>query len=149
MLFLGLLLLVAAGLLTGGLLRDNTIDSKAHIFGFTLPHLTVGQLFCVGVGTGFLATLGLAMLLGGLRRSGRRRREQRLETKSKRQREDQLKEENARLASQLEQQRQSAPTMTAPIATTETTTPIAAEPVTGRSSGNGPAAPTTGATAVD
>lgn len=131
MLLLGLLLLVAAGALTGGLLVDNTADSKAEIFGFSLPHLTIGQLFLVGVGTGFVATLGLALLLAGMRRSGRKRRQQRQEIKTKRQSEEQLKEENARLARELEQQRYSAPPPTAQTPTTPTT------------------APTTGATAVD
>ncbi len=134
MLLLGLLLLVAAGALTGGLLVDNTADSKAEIFGFSLPHLTIGQLFLVGVGTGFVATLGLALLLAGMRRSGRKRRQQRQEIKTKRQSEEQLKEENARLARELEQQRYSAPPPTAQTPTTPTT------PTT---------APTTGATAVD
>jgi len=128
MLLLGLLLLVAAGALTGGLLVDNTADSKAEIFGFSLPHLTIGQLFLVGVGTGFVATLGLALLLAGMRRSGRKRRQQRQEIKTKRQSEEQLKEENARLARELEQQRYSAPPPTPTAPTT---------------------APTTGATAVD
>ena len=114
MLLLGLLLLVAAGALTGGLLVDNTADSKAEIFGFSLPHLTIGQLFLVGVGTGFVATLGLALLLAGMRRSGRKRRQQRQEIKTKRQSEEQLKEENVRLARELEQQRYSAPPPTAP-----------------------------------
>jgi len=134
MLLLGLLLLVAAGALTGGLLVDNTADSKAEIFGFSLPHLTIGQLFLVGVGTGFVATLGLALLLAGMRRSGRKRRQQRQEIKTKRQSEEQLKEENVRLARELEQQRYSAPPPTAPTAQTPTA------PTT---------APTTGATAVD
>lgn len=131
MLLLGLLLLVAAGALTGGLLVDNTSDSKAEVFGFSLPHLTVGQLFLVGVGTGFVATLGLVLLLAGMRRSGRKRRQQRQEVKTKRQSEEQLKEENARLARELEQQRYSAPPTTPATPTTPMTTP------------------TTGATAVD
>lgn len=128
MLLLGLLLLVAAGAFTGGLLVDNTGDSRAEVFGFSLPHLTVGQLFLVGVGTGFVATLGLVLLLAGMRRSGRKRRQQRQEVKTKRQSEEQLKEENARLARELEQQRYSAPPTTP-------TTPMTT--------------PTTGATAVD
>ncbi len=118
MLLLGLLLLVAAGALTGGLLVDNTADSKAEVFGYSLPHLSIGQLFGVGVVTGFLATLGLGLLLAGLRRSGRRRRQQRQELKAKRQREDDLKQENTRLAQELEQQRMSTPPMsTPPLAT--------------------------------
>ncbi len=148
MLLLGLLLLVAAGALTGGILVDNTRNSQAELFGFSLPHLTIGQLFLVGVGTGFLATLGLAMLLGGLRRGGRRRREQRAELKTKRRREDELKEENTRLARELEQQRVSPPasasttgasttgattsdaTTRPPVAPTVTRTPIEDPPAT-------------------
>lgn len=109
MLLLGLLLLVAAGVLTGGMLVDNKSDYRADVFGYHLPHLTIGQLFLVGVGAGVVATLGLVLLLAGMRRSGRRRRAQRVELKGKRQREEELKEENARLARELEQQRYSAP----------------------------------------
>ncbi|MDQ6875277.1 MAG: hypothetical protein M3042_09495, partial [Actinomycetota bacterium] len=106
MLILGLLLLVAAGVLTAGMLIDNNkADIRPDIFGYHLPTLTAGELFVVGVATGVVAILGLMLLLSGMRRGSRRRRQVRTERRSKQQREAELQEENARLARELDQQR--------------------------------------------
>lgn len=106
MLILGLLLLVAAGVLTAGMLIDNSKgDIRPDIFGYHLPSLNYGELFVVGVATGAVAILGLMLLLSALRRGSRRRRQVRMEGRSKQQREAELQEENARLARELDQQR--------------------------------------------
>lgn len=107
MLILGLLLLVAAGALTIGLLTGNTHTVKAEVFGYSLKSLSVGELFAIGVGTGIVLIIGLVMVLSGLRRGGRKRKARRQELNAKRARESELQDENARLARELAQQRRS------------------------------------------
>jgi hypothetical protein len=105
MLILGLLLLVAAGLLTTGLLAGNTGNVHAEVFGYTVTGISLGELFAIGVCTGVVLTAGLVLLFSGLRRSGRKRKARREELGAKRAHESELQEENARLARQLDQQR--------------------------------------------
>lgn len=105
MLILGLVLLLAAAALTAGMLLGNTSAADITLFGEKVTAFSVGELFAIGVATGIVAGLSLAMALSGLRRSGRKRRERRAELKTKRAREQELQEENARLARELDQQR--------------------------------------------
>ncbi|MGB9377460.1 MAG: hypothetical protein WCB04_08105 [Mycobacteriales bacterium] len=108
MLILGLLLLLVAVLLTAGMLLGNTGAVAVEVFGFKVSVFSIGELFTIGVATGIIAGLSLGLVLSGMRRASRKRRERRAELKTKRSREQELQDENARLARELEQQRRSA-----------------------------------------
>ena len=109
MLILGLLLLLAAGALTAGMLLGNTGGTTAvQLYGQEVTTFSIGELFAIGVATGVIGGLSLALVLSGMRRASRKRRERRLEVKHKRAREQELQEENARLARELEQQRRAS-----------------------------------------
>ncbi len=107
MLILGLLLLLAAGALTAGMVLGNPGNVAVEVFGQKVSVFAIGEIFVLGVATGVVAGLALGLLLSGLRRSGRKRRERRAEVKGKRAREQELQEENARLGRELDQQRRS------------------------------------------
>lgn len=109
MLILGLLLLLAAGALTAGVLLGNTKDIPVEVFGYEPDYLSGGELFLVGIAAGIIAGLSLTLVLSGMRRASRKRRERRAELRSKRAREHELQQENARLARELEQQRRGGP----------------------------------------
>jgi flagellar biosynthesis component FlhA len=106
MIVLGLLLLVAAVVVTIGIVTSHTVSTHLDLFNSqVIDKFSTGELFVLGIITGIVGLLGLFLLLGGTRRAGRKRRELRTERKSKRQRERELREENARLAEQLERER--------------------------------------------
>lgn len=114
MLILGVVLLLATGALTVGMVLGNTHGQKVEVFGYSTAAFSVGELFVIGVVTGVIAGLALAMVLSGMRRSSRKRRERRAELKAKRTREQELQEENARLARELDQQRRAGASASAP-----------------------------------
>jgi len=114
MLILGLLLLLAAGALTAGMLLGNTGSVAIDVYGYEVTVFSMGELFALGVATGVIAGLSLALVLSGMRRASRKRRERRADLKTKRSRELELQEENARLARELDQQRRDAPAGSAP-----------------------------------
>ena len=99
MVALGLLLLVAACLLTVGVVVSNTTPQPAEFLFVTLANVSLGSLFLVGVVTGIAGTLGLMLMLGG----SVRRRHKKVEAKREQRT---VLEENARLQRELEQQRE-------------------------------------------
>ncbi len=107
MLILGLLLLVASGALTVGLLTSTTASVTVKVFGQTYDKVPIGELFVIGLCTGVVAIAGLVMFFSGMRRSSRKRKARRQELGANRSREGELQDENARLARELAQQRRS------------------------------------------
>jgi FtsZ-interacting cell division protein ZipA len=87
MVFLGLVLLVGAGVFTAAVITSNTTAVGADLWGWHIDNLSLGGVFVAGMVAGVAALLGLVMLFGGMRRSARLSRERR-----------QLAKENARLA---------------------------------------------------
>ncbi len=110
MLILGLLLLVASGALTVGLLTSNTTHITVKVFGQHYDKVPIGDVFVIGVCTGVVLIAGLVLFFSGLRRSSRKRKARRQELGAKQSRESALQEENARLARELAQQRRSEDT---------------------------------------
>jgi hypothetical protein len=108
MLILGLLLLVAAGALILGLLTGPSVNVTFEVFGYQIKSMPVGELFVIGMCTGVVLLAGLVLFFAGWRRSSHKRRARRLELGAKRARENELQEENARLARELAQQRRSS-----------------------------------------
>jgi uncharacterized integral membrane protein len=102
----GLVLLVLCSLLAAGIALSNTEAVSASAFGVSLSDVSLGGLFLVGVAVGALAMLGLALVVGGAARRRSKRRAARREVHDARGEADYLAEENARLHSALEQQRQ-------------------------------------------
>lgn len=90
MAILGLVLLVAAVAVTTGVIMENTTDVGVDLWGFHISNASLGYVFAAGVATGLIALLGLVLLVGGLKRSTRIRRERRA-----------LTAENRRLAEQV------------------------------------------------
>jgi hypothetical protein len=129
MLILGLLLLVAAGALILGLLTGPSVNVTFEVFGYQIKSMPVGELFVIGMCTGVVLLAGLVLFFSGWRRSSRKRRARRLELGAKRARENELQEENARLARELAQQRRSSDDGTG--------TTTAGEPASGTPAGAG------------
>src|SRR3954470_16703348 len=101
MVVLGLLLLVAAGALTVGVVLQNTDAVSVAAFGQTASDLTIGGLFLAGVVTGAIAILGLTMILAGASRRRARRVVLKREMRDVRDERETLAEENARLRGEL------------------------------------------------
>jgi len=101
MVVLGLLLLLAAALLTAGLVLQNTDVVTATLSGHTFSG-TVGALFLAGAITGAVAILGVLMLLSGLGRRRTRRAGLKRQVRDARVEKESLAEENARLQRELE-----------------------------------------------
>ena len=101
MVVLGLLLVLASGALTLGIVLSNTDTVSASAFGVALDNVSVGGLFLAGAVAGAVLMLGLAMLLLG----GARKRSHRVATKrtmrATRTEKEQLAQENASLRAQL------------------------------------------------
>jgi hypothetical protein len=102
MVVLGLLLVLAAGALTVGVVVANTDSATVSAFGQSLSGLTLGGLFLAGAITGAVAILGLTMMLAGMARRRARRVGLRRQMRDERQEKETLAEENARLRSQLD-----------------------------------------------
>ena len=102
MVVLGLLLLVASGLLTARVVLDNTDTVSVAAFGHSVSGLTLGGLFAAGVAAGLRGLLGLLMMLAGARRRRTRRAGMKQQIRDARGEKESLAEENARLRSELE-----------------------------------------------
>lgn len=111
MLVLGLLLVVAAGVLTVGAIYDAGETATVEILGQTLTTTAAG-VFIAGLVTMLLFLVGLSLMSRSVRRANRRRVERKEarrdhEESLSRMEEERaaLREENARLARELEEQR--------------------------------------------
>lgn len=116
---LGLLLMLAAGALTAGVVLSNTNRISAEAFGVTLSNVSVGGLFVAGVVTALVFALGLWMLLQGMRRARRRRLERREIVRDTRDQTASLAAERDRLEKELEAER-ARRAGTAPVGTERT-----------------------------
>ena len=72
---LGLILLAAAGVLTAAVVTSNTDTLAVDLWGVTVSNVTLGVVFVAGMITTVLAVVGLGLLMGGLRRNSRLRKE--------------------------------------------------------------------------
>lgn len=102
---LGLLLMLAAGVLTAGVLSSNTNKISAEAFGFSLPDVSVGGLFVAGAVTALVFALGLWLLMRGLRRARRRNVERRQIVRDTQKQQASLAAEKSRLEQELAQER--------------------------------------------
>jgi len=103
MVVLGLLVLVVAGVVTAGMVLQNTDASMASVFGQAVNG-TTGGLFLAGVITGAVALLGLMLLLAGVTRRRARRAGLKRQVREARGERESLAEENARLKGELARQ---------------------------------------------
>ena len=101
MVVLGLLLLLASGALTVGVVMQNTDAVSVAAFGQTATGLTIGGLFLAGVVIGAIAILGLTMILAGASRRRARRIGLKRQMRDVRDERETLAEENARLRDEL------------------------------------------------
>ncbi len=103
---LGLILLAAAGVLTAAVVTSNTDSLSVSLWSVDVSNVTLGVVFVAGMITTVLAVVGLGLLMGGMRRSRRLRKERRT-----------LQRENEQLAQRVDS---TPPPMgsTAPMATT-------------------------------
>ena len=104
MLLIGLLLMLGCVALAVDAVIQNTATMHAIAFNQQITDLTMGGIFVAGAVVGLLFALGLAMFMGGLGRSARRRRERRLADQNTAEA-DALRAENARLEQQLAAER--------------------------------------------
>ena len=74
---LGLILLAAAGVLTAAVVTSNTDTLAVDLWGVTVSNVTLGVVFVAGMITTVLAGVGLGLLMGGVRRARRLRKERR------------------------------------------------------------------------
>ncbi|MDX6217144.1 MAG: hypothetical protein QOG99_2728 [Frankiales bacterium] len=100
MLPLGLLLVVAAGVVGVAVVLDNTDATSVSAFGTTLDTTTAG-VFLAGAAAGLVLMLGLAMMSAGARRRRTKRRAAKAQVREARTEADVLAEENARLRAQV------------------------------------------------
>lgn len=107
MVVLGLLLLLASGVFTVGVLMQSTDAATVSAFGQSASGLTVGGLFLAGAITGAIAILGITMMLAGASRRRSRRVARRREVLDARDEKESLAEENERLQRQLAESRRS------------------------------------------
>jgi hypothetical protein len=88
---LGLILLAAAGVLTAAVVTSNTGTLSVDLWNITVSNVTPGVVFVAGMITTVVAVVGLGLLMGGVRRNRRLRKERRS-----------LKRENEQLAHRVE-----------------------------------------------
>lgn len=74
---LGLILLAAAGVLTAAVVTSNTESLSVSLWSVDVSNVTLGVVFVAGMITTVLAVVGLGLLMGGMRRNRRLRRERR------------------------------------------------------------------------
>jgi hypothetical protein len=74
---LGLILLAAAGVLTAAVVTSNTDSLSVSLWSVDVSNVTLGVVFVAGMITTVLAVVGLGLLMGGMRRNRRLRRERR------------------------------------------------------------------------
>ena len=97
---LGLILLAAAGVLTAAVVTSNTDSLAVDLWGVSVSNVTLGVVFVAGMITTVVAVVGLGLLMGGLRRNSRLRKERRT-----------LRRENEQLAQRVD----STPDTSAPM----------------------------------
>jgi membrane protein implicated in regulation of membrane protease activity len=102
MVALGLLLLLASGLLTAALVVQSTDAVHVAALGQSVTGMTVGGLFLAGVITGAVAILGVMLLVAGAGRRRSRRTGLKRQVRDVRGEKETLAEENARLHRDLE-----------------------------------------------
>jgi uncharacterized integral membrane protein len=100
MLPLGLLLVVAAGVVGVAVVLDNTDAASVSAFGTTLDTTTAG-VFVAGAVAGLALMLGLAMMSVGAHRRRTKRRAAKAQVREARTEAEVLAEENARLRAQV------------------------------------------------
>jgi uncharacterized membrane protein YcjF (UPF0283 family) len=88
---LGLILLAAAGVLTAAVVTSNTDSLAVDLWSVSVSNVTLGVVFVAGMITTVLAVVGLGLLMGGLRRNRRLRKERRT-----------LRRENEQLAQRVD-----------------------------------------------
>ncbi len=88
---LGLILLAAAGVLTAAVVTSNTDSLAVSLWGVSVSNVTLGVVFVAGMITTVLAVIGLGLLMGGMRRNRRLRKERRT-----------LRRENEQLAQRVD-----------------------------------------------
>lgn len=98
---LGLILLAAAGVLTAAVVTSNTDSLAVSLWSVDVSNVTLGVVFVAGMITTVLAVVGLGLLMGGMRRNRRLRKERRT-----------LQRENEQLAQRVD----STPPSIAPTA---------------------------------
>jgi hypothetical protein len=74
---LGLILLAAAGVLTAAVVTSNTDSLAVSLWSVDVSNVTLGVVFVAGMITTVLAVVGLGLLMGGMRRNRRLRKERR------------------------------------------------------------------------
>lgn len=74
---LGLILLAAAGVLTAAVVTSNTDSLAVDLWGVSVSNVTLGVVFVAGMITTVVAVIGLGLLMGGVRRTSRLRKERR------------------------------------------------------------------------
>ena len=74
---LGLILLAAAGVLTAAVVTSNTDSLSVSLWSVDVSNVTLGVVFVAGMITTVLAVVGLGLLMGGMRRNRRLRKERR------------------------------------------------------------------------
>lgn len=114
MAILGLILLLACGATAAAFLLNNDDAVTTSLLGIGSLHFTVAGLFLTGALVGLLFAVGLWLFFSGLARSRRRSVERRRLTRSSREG-DNLKEENARLAAELEHTKAAQPNESTPV----------------------------------
>lgn len=88
---LGLILLAAAGVFTAAVVTSNTDTLAVDLWNISVSNVTLGVVFVAGMITTVVAVVGLGLLMGGLRRNRRLRKERRT-----------LRRENEQLAQRVD-----------------------------------------------
>src|SRR3954451_13006160 len=100
MVLLGLLLILGSAALAVDAVLQNDGGVSATVFGHHVSGFSVGTLFVAGAVTGLLFALGLALIMGGIGRASRARRERRALRRQSQQTAE-LRAENERLEERL------------------------------------------------
>lgn len=101
MLVLGLVIVAAAVVFCVAVLTSNTDAVDMDLWGMDISDLSLGAIFAAGLVTTAVALLGIVMVLTGMRRGQRMRKERR-----------ELVRENRRLTRRIEDEPRAAPTAT-------------------------------------
>ena len=87
---LGLILLAGGAVLVAAVVTSNTGAVEVDLWGISMSNLSLGIVFVAGMITTVIAVAGLALVMAGLRRETRLRKERRV-----------LRKENRRLSQQV------------------------------------------------
>ncbi len=105
MIVIALLLIVLAVVITVGMVQDATEAATLEVWGLSWSANTLG-VFLLGVGTALALALGLALLLGSLKRAWTRRAKKREAERNRRAEVERLASEKAALEERLNTGRQ-------------------------------------------